>query len=86
MEREDAVVQATLAPQGVPAKDGQMSIAKPFDEESGVNGCPCDKMTVQRPQSFGVLAWIAPIILFLGLCVHSVFEGLAVGLQVSFLF
>ncbi|KAK9834708.1 hypothetical protein WJX74_008281 [Apatococcus lobatus] len=76
---------ATLAPQGVPAKDGKMSIGKPFDEEAGpgMNGCSCDNTAVQRPRASGALAWIAPIILFLGLCVHSVFEGLAVGLQTT---
>ena len=83
------MLQATFAGEGVAAADGKLRPGKAFDEEAGSMpvGCGCEGAPQKPlpPHRPSALRWIAPIILFLGLCVHSVFEGLAVGLQVSLL-
>ena len=44
----------------------------------------CDCNQDAAPARYMWLVWIAPGLLWFGLCTHSVFEGLAVGLQVGF--
>lgn len=44
-------------------------------------GCEC--ATDNAGARFAWMLWVAPSVLFAGLCIHSVFEGLAVGLQVG---
>ncbi|KAK9788603.1 hypothetical protein WJX73_003814 [Symbiochloris irregularis] len=43
------------------------------------NGCEC--ASDNAGARFAWMLWVAPSVLFAGLCIHSVFEGLAVGLQ-----
>ena len=49
------------------------------EEQPADSSCDCNQDPA--PARWLWLVWIAPSILWIGLCVHSIFEGLAVGLQ-----
>ena len=49
---------------------------------AGLQGSGCECASGNASARFGWMLWVAPSVLFAGLCIHSVFEGLAVGLQV----
>lgn len=49
---------------------------------AGAQGKGCECASDNAGARFAWMLWVAPSVLFAGLCIHSVFEGLAVGLQV----
>lgn len=56
---------------------------KVVDEEADAVSSSCDCNRDAAPVRWMWLVWICPALLWFGLCTHSVFEGLAVGLQVG---
>lgn len=54
---------------------------KVVDEEADAVSSSCDCNRDAAPVRWMWLVWICPALLWFGLCTHSVFEGLAVGLQ-----
>ena len=65
--------------QGAARKEG-------IEEGTAANGkeCPCDQSAAYRapPAQRAWVAFISPCLLLFAMCIHGIFEGLALGIQV----
>ena len=61
---------------------------KGIEEGTAANGkeCPCDQSAACRaaPAQRAWVAFISPCLLLFAMCIHGIFEGLTLGIQVRF--